>query len=243
MISEAPINCLYWTPCGKEEGKKKEHDQSKEAMNTELINDTPARRYLRAVEVGRPPTSAKYELHIRLKSPKNGAVVRNRVRLPHPVKTDIRIAVIAAPDSPAAAAALKAGAMLVGEDVIFDAVKDGRVEFDRCICHQDSLVKMNKAGLGRILGPRGLMPSAKTNTVVKDVGAAVEEMVGASEYRERVGVIRIAVGQLGFTPDELSRNIKAFVENVKKDIAALSDRISKDIHEIVSIAWPCRTNP
>lgn len=146
----------------------------------------------------------------------------------------MRIAVICAPDSAAANAAKKAGATLVGEDVIFDAVKDGRIDFDRCICHQDSLMKMNKAGLGRILGPRGMMPSAKTNTVVKDVAASVTDMVGASEYRERMGVIRMAVGQLGMTPEELSRNIKSFLDNVKKDMAALSDRISKDVHEVVS---------
>lgn len=96
-------------------------------------------------------------------------------------------------------------------------------------------MKMNKAGLGRILGPKGLMPSTKTNTVVKDVGASVTDMVGASEYRERLGVIRMAVGQLGMTPDELARNIKSFIENVKKDMAVLSDRIAKDVHEVVSI--------
>lgn len=191
--------------------------------------------YLRAAEVGRTPTSSKYELHLKLKTPKNGAVVRNRVRLPHPVRTDIRIAVICPPDSPAAAVARKAGATLVGEDVIFDAVKAGRIEFDRCICHTDSLAKLNKAGLGRVLGPRGLMPSAKTGTVVKDVAASVKDMVGASEYRERMGVVRMAVGQLGYTPEELQRNIRAFVEQVRKDIAGLSDRIAKDIHEVVSL--------
>jgi large subunit ribosomal protein L1 len=191
-------------------------------------------RYLRATEVGRLPTSSKYELHLRLKSLKNGPVVRNRIRLPHPVKTDLRIAVICDPNSSIAAAARKAGATLVGEEAIFDAVKEGRIEFDRCLCHQDSLAKMNKAALGRILGPRGLMPSAKTGTVVKDVSASVQDMVGASEYRERLGVIRMAIGQLGMTPEELSRNIRSFIENVKKDMAGMSDRIAKDIHEVVS---------
>lgn len=150
------------------------------------------------------------------------------------MKTDLRIAVVAPEDSAAAAAARKAGATLVGEDSIFTAVKAGRIEFDRCICHTDSLAKLNKAGLGRVLGPRGLMPSAKTGTVVKDVGASVRDMVGASEYRERLGVVRMAVGQLGYTPEELQRNIRAFVEKVRGDIAGLSDRISKDIHEVVS---------
>ncbi len=191
-------------------------------------------RYIRAFEVGRPPTSSKYEMHLKLRTLKNGPVVRNRLRLPHPVKTDLRICVICPSDSKHAQAAKNAGATLVGEEEIFEAVKSGRIEFDRCICQTDSLQKLNKAGLGRVLGPKGLMPSAKTGTVVKDVGASVKEMVGGSEYRERLGVVRMAVGQLGFTPEEMQRNIKAFVENVKKDMAQLSDKISKEIHEVVS---------
>ncbi|KAI9828404.1 MAG: mitochondrial 54S ribosomal protein mrpl1 [Thelocarpon impressellum] len=190
-------------------------------------------RYLRAFEVGRPPTSAKYEMHLKLDTLKNGPAVRNRLRLPHPVKTDLRICVICPADSKHAEAARSQGAALVGEDEIFDAVKAGRIEFDRCICQLDSLAKLNKAGLGRVLGPKGLMPSAKTGTVVKDVGASVRDMVGASEYRERLGVVRMAVGQLGFTPEELQKNIRAFVENVRKDIGQMSDRISKNIHEVV----------
>ncbi|KAI9847929.1 MAG: mitochondrial 54S ribosomal protein mrpl1 [Sclerophora amabilis] len=190
-------------------------------------------RYLRAFEVGRVPTSSKYEMHLRLRTPKNGPTVRNRLRLPHPVKTDLRICVICPPDSKHAEAAKKQGATLVGEDQIFDAVKDGRIEFDRCLCQTDSLAKLNKAGVARILGPKGLMPSAKLGTVVKDVGVSVKEMVGGSEYRERLGVVRIAVGQLGFTPEEMQKNIRAFVDSVKKDVAQLSDRVSKDIHEVV----------
>lgn len=190
--------------------------------------------YIRAFEVGRPPTSAKYEIHIKLRTLKNGPVVRNRLRLPHPVKTDLRICVICPPDSAAADAARKAGASLVGEDNVFEAVKEGKVEFDRCICHVDSLQKLNKAGLGRILGPKGLMPSAKMGTVVKDVVTTVRDMVGGAEYRERMGVVRMAIGQLGFSPEEMQRNIKAFVGEVRKDIAQLSDRIAKDVHEVVS---------
>jgi large subunit ribosomal protein L1 len=169
-----------------------------------------------------------------LKTLKNGPVVRNRLRLPHAVDTSQRICVICPPDSKAAAAAIKAGASLVGEDVVFDAVKEGRIEFERCICHVDSLQKLNKAGLGRILGPRGLMPSSKTGTVVKDVANSVKEMVGGSEYRERLGIIRIAVGQLGFTPEQMQQNIREVMSTLKKDLVLLSDRITKEIHEVVS---------
>jgi large subunit ribosomal protein L1 len=192
-------------------------------------------RYIRAFEVGRNPSSSKYEVHVRLRTLKNGPVVRNRLRLPHPVKTDVRICVIAAPGSKAAEEARAAGAVLVGEDDVFAQIKEGIIEFDRCLCHVDSLQKMNKAGLGRQLGPKGLMPSTKTGTVVTSVGASVRNLVGGSEYRERLGVIRMAVGQLGFTPEEMQRNVKAFMDALKKDIAQMSDRISKEIHEVVSL--------
>ncbi len=155
------------------------------------------------------------------------------MRLPHPVKTDLKICVICPPDSKHAEAARAAGAYLVGEEEIFEAVKDGRIDFDRCICQTDSLAKMNKAGLGRVLGPRGLMPSAKTGTVIKDPAAAVKELVGGAEYRERLGVVRMAIGQLGFTPEEVQRNIKTFIEAVKKDMAQLSDKVNKELAEVV----------
>lgn len=78
------------------------------------------------------------------------------------------------------------------------------------------------------------MPSTKLGTVVKDVAGSVRGMVGGSEYREKLGVIRMAIGQLGFTPEEMQKNVKAFMEEIKKDLAQLSDRINKDIHEVVS---------
>lgn len=190
-------------------------------------------RYIRAVEVGRKPTSVKYEIALKLKSLKNGPVIRNRLRLPHPVKTDTRICVIAPPDSKYAESARAAGAALVGEDEIFEAVKAGRIDFERCICQIDSYAKMNKAGLGRLLGPKGLMPSPKLGTVVKDPSVLVRDFMGGAEYRERLGVVRIAVGQLGFTPEQLARNIKVFMDAVKKDMAQLSEKINKEIAEVV----------
>lgn len=129
---------------------------------------------------------------------------------------------------------MKAGASVVGEDTVFDAVKAGRIDFDRCICHVDSVSKLNAAGVARILGPRGLMPSVKLGTITKDINGMMQGLVGGNEYREKLGVIRCAVGQLGFTPEEMQANIKAFIAEIKKDIVVLSDQIGKDIHEVVS---------
>ena len=79
------------------------------------------------------------------------------------------------------------------------------------------------------------MPSTKLGTVVKDVAGSVRAMVRASDYREKLAVIRMAVGQLGFTPEEMQSNIKFFMDGVKKDIAQLSDQMDKKIHEVVSL--------
>ena len=189
-------------------------------------------RYIRAFEVG-SARNPKYELHVNLRSLKNGPVVRNRLRLPHPVKNELRIAAICPPDSKHAEAARKAGAALVGEDNIMDAIKAGNIEFDRLVCHEDSFAKLAKSGLGRVLGPRGLMPSAKTNTVVKDIAQTVRDMAGASEYREKLGVVRLAIGAMHFTPEMLQKNIRSFMDQLKLDLVGLSDRINKEMHEVV----------
>lgn len=188
--------------------------------------------------MGRPPTVPKYECHIKLKTKKDGPVIRSQMRLPHSVKTDIKICVICPPDSVAAKQAREAGAVLVGEEEVFDIIKSGKVDFDRCIAQPSSLPKMNQAGLGRILGPRGLMPSTKLGTVVDNVGSAIKNMLGGSMYRERQGVVRMAVGQLGFTPEQLRDNLKSFVGQIKKDAASLSDQVTKEVYEVVGWCPP-----
>jgi large subunit ribosomal protein L1 len=170
---------------------------------------------------------------VRLRTKRDGPVLRSQIRLPHSVKTDIKIAVICPPDSIAARQAREAGATLVGEEEVFEVFKSGKIDIDRCIAQPGSLAKLNQAGLGRILGPRGLMPSAKLGTVVEGVGNAVKAMLGGSMYRERMGVVRMAIGQLGFTPEQLRDNLKAFVAQLKKDASNLSEQATKEIHEVV----------
>ncbi len=189
------------------------------------------------MEVTRDPEVPKYDIHIKLRTKKDGPIIRNQIRLPHAVKTDIKVAVICPPDSPAAAQAREAGAAYVGEDEIFARVKEGNIDFDRCLAVPASLPKLAKEGLPRILGPRGLMPSVKLGTVVDKPGPAVRNMMGGSMYRERAGVIRMAVGRLSFTPEQLRDNVKAYVTAVKKDAGVLSDQIVKEISEVVSFPW------
>ncbi|OHF01888.1 ribosomal protein L1p/L10e family protein [Colletotrichum orchidophilum] len=187
--------------------------------------------YLRAFEVGRPPQSIKYEIHVHLKTPRNGAVVKNRIRLPNPVKSDIRVGVICPEGSPIAQQALQAGAVVAGQESVFEAIKNDNIIFNRLICHTDSEAALNKAALGRILGPKGLMPNRRMKTITDNIASSIRETMGADNYRERTGVIRMAIGQLGFTPKMLSANIKAFVGSIKSDLAELETH--KEVHEVV----------
>jgi len=77
------------------------------------------------------------------------------------------------------------------------------------------------------------MPSTKLGTVVDNVGTAIKNMLGGSMYRERQGVVRMAVGQLGFTPEQLRDNVKSFVGQIKKDATNLSDQVTKEVYEVV----------
>ncbi|KAJ6022132.1 hypothetical protein N7540_007636 [Penicillium herquei] len=192
-----------------------------------------AMRFIRAIEVGRERTVSKYEVAIRMRTRRDGPVIRNMIRFPHAVQTESRICVICPPGSKQAKDALAAGAVLVGEEEVFAAVKAGKIEFDRCLAHPDSLPALNKAALGRILGPRGLMPSVKTGTVVEDVASRVEMLRGGTIYRERDATIRLPIGQLGFSPEQLRDNLRTTIESIKKDAAGLNDRINKEIYEVV----------
>ena len=168
---------------------------------------------------------------MKLKTNKSGPVVRNRIILPFPVKTDTRIGVICPEEL--AAEAQQLGAVAVGEESLFQAIREGNIRFNKLICHADSQDALKKANLGKILGPKGLMPSAKTKTITSDIKATVKELIGADEYRERNGVVRMAVGQLGFTPKMLSDNVKSLMSSLKHDMAKLDDSTTKALDDVV----------
>ncbi|KAK1671255.1 ribosomal protein L1p/L10e family protein [Colletotrichum godetiae] len=229
------------TRCASNQGGNKKTDKKKKKLSKDFktynVKNCPqfslcdAMRYLRAFEVGRPPQSIKYEIHVHLKTPRNGAVVKNRIRLPNPVKSDIRVGVICPEGSPIAQQALQAGAIVAGQESVFEAIKNDNIVFNRLICHTDSEAALNKAALGRILGPKGLMPNRRMKTITDNIASSIRETMGADNYRERTGVIRMAIGQLGFTPKMLSANVKAFVASIKSDLADLETH--KEVHEVV----------
>ncbi|KAM3438640.1 hypothetical protein MY4824_003179 [Beauveria thailandica] len=192
-----------------------------------------AMRILRAYEVGQPPASIKYDLAINLRTARNGPVLKSSLRLPHPVGTDLRIAVVCKEGSAVAAAASAAGAVAVGEESLFEEIRKENINFDRLLCHEGSEQVLQKAGLGRILGPKGLMPSARMRTIVSDVAKSIRDAAGSSEYRERQGVVRMAIGQLGHTPEQLKANITAAMTKIKAECAQVSEESHKEVHDVI----------
>ncbi len=132
--------------------------------------------------------------------------VRGTVSLPHGTGKTVRVLVFA--EGEAANEAKEAGADHVGSEDLAKQISDGFLDFDVAIATPDMMRHVGK--LGRILGPRGLMPNPKTGTVTTDVGKTVEEFkAGKIEYRaDKSGGIHVPVGKASFSPDQLAANIK-----------------------------------
>ncbi len=141
-------------------------------------------------------------------------MVRGTVALPAGTGKDVRIAVFAQGD--AAAAAREAGADFVGADDLAAEVEGGMLDFDLAIATPDQMPVVGR--LGRVLGPRGLMPNPKTGTVTTDVAKAVEEFKGGKvEYRtDRYGNVHVPLGKVSFTPEALEDNFRAVLDELQR---------------------------
>lgn len=147
-------------------------------------------------------------------------MVRGTVVLPHGIGKTKRVLVIAQGDK--AKEAEEAGADFVGSDDVVAKIKDGWTDFDAVIATPDMMRLVG--GLGKILGPRGLMPNPKTGTVTMDVKTAVEETkAGKVEYRvDKTGVIHVGIGKVSFETDKLADNAKVLIDAVMKAKPATS---------------------
>lgn len=141
-------------------------------------------------------------------------MVRGVVNLPHGTGKTVRVGVFATGDK--AAEATAAGADVVGADDLAEKIQNGQIEFDRCIATPDMMPIVGK--LGKVLGPRGLMPNPKLGTVTQDVAAAVKNAKGGQvEYRvEKAGIIHAGVGKASFEANALAENIRTLVVAVNK---------------------------
>jgi large subunit ribosomal protein L1 len=139
-------------------------------------------------------------------------MVRGTVSLPAGTGKDVRVAVFAAGD--AARQAEEAGADVVGTDDLVSRIEGGFLDFDVAIATPDLMGQVGK--LGRVLGPRGLMPNPKTGTVTPDIGRAVGEFkAGKVEYRtDRHGNIHVPIGKVSFAATDLEKNFHAVLEEI-----------------------------
>ncbi len=140
--------------------------------------------------------------------------VRGVVSLPSGTGRDVRVAVIA--KDAKAAEATAAGADIVGAEDLVERIQGGFMDFDRVIATPDMMALVGR--LGKVLGPRGLMPNPRVGTVTPNVGQAVKDAKGgAIEFRtEKTGIIHAGIGKASFTEDQLLANVKALVDALNK---------------------------
>lgn len=138
--------------------------------------------------------------------------VRGMISLPHGTGKSVRVAVIA--KDAKADEAKKAGADLVGAEDLINDIKNGKIDFDRCIATPDMMGLVGQ--VAKILGPKGMMPNPKLGTVTPDVAKAVSEAkAGSIEFRaEKSGIIHAGVGKASFDAKKLAENIDAFIEAI-----------------------------
>ena len=141
-------------------------------------------------------------------------MVRGKIALPNGTGKTMRVAVFARGDK--AVEATAAGADIVGAEDLMEIVQSGKIEFDRCIATPDMMPIVGR--LGKVLGPRNLMPNPKVGTVTMDVKAAVEAAKGGEvQFKaEKAGVVHAGLGKASFTAAKLEENILAFVGAVQK---------------------------
>jgi large subunit ribosomal protein L1 len=141
-------------------------------------------------------------------------MVRGVVGLPNGTGKVVRVGVFAR--GPKAEEALAAGADVVGADDLAAAVQEGKIEFDRCIATPDMMGLVGR--LGKILGPRGLMPNPRLGTVTMDVkGAVTAAKAGQVEFRaEKAGIVHAGIGKVSFDEEKLLENARAFVDAIQR---------------------------
>jgi large subunit ribosomal protein L1 len=187
-----------------------------------------------AINLAKSLASAKFDETIEMVTRlgvdprKADQMVRGTVGLPSGTGKDVRIAVFA--QGPAAEEARKAGADIVGADDLAAEIQAGKMDFDVAIATPDLMPLVGR--LGKVLGPRGLMPNPKTGTVTQDVARAVTEFKGGKvEYRtDKFGNIHVPIGRASFTPEALGANFSAVIDELHRaKPAAAKGRYMKKI--------------
>ncbi len=196
-------------------GKSKRMTEAKEGLDR-----TTAHSVNDAVKVIKERASAKFDetveiaMNLGIDPRHSDQQVRGVVNLPHGTGKSVRVAVFARGDK--AEEAKTAGADVVGAEDLAEEIQKGEMNFDRCIATPDMMAVVGK--LGKILGPRGLMPNPKLGTVTPNVEQAVKDAKGGQvEFRaEKAGIVHAGVGKASFDETQLTENVSAFIDAIKK---------------------------
>lgn len=208
--------------------KTKNYKAAEEAFPKEAVNAQEAfESLLKAPKMGFDQT---VEVHFRLgiDTRQNDQQIRGMVALPSGSGKDVRVAVFAEGD--AAQKAKDAGADVVGSDDLVKDVQAGKMDFDAVVATPDQMSKVGR--LGKVLGPRGLMPNPKLGTVTPNVEQAIKDLKGGKvEYRaDKFGICHVIVGKMSFTAEQLIANYNAIYDAiVRAKPAAAKGRYIKSI--------------
>lgn len=139
-------------------------------------------------------------------------MVRGAVSLPHGLGKTVRVVAFCKGEKEAEAMA--AGAEMAGSDDLVEKIKEGWLDFDKAVATPDMMAHVGK--IGKLLGPRGLMPNAKTGTVTFDIGKAIEELkAGKVEFKvDKAGVLHAPIGKVSFGAEKLFDNLKSVIDSV-----------------------------
>ena len=193
---------------------KKFADALKKFDRDQFYTPTEALGLVKTMASAKFDESIDVALRLGVDPRKADQMVRGTVALPSGTGKDVRVAVFATGE--AADEARAAGADIVGSDDLAADVEAGKMDFDLVIATPDMMPLLGK--LGRVLGPRGLMPNPKTGTVTTDVGKAVGEFKGGKvEYRtDRYGNIHVPLGKASFEPAALEANFRAVIDELNR---------------------------
>lgn len=186
----------------------------------EVLDSQKAYTLEEAVKIVKSNATAKFDetieiaVNLNIDPRKADQNLRGVVQLPHGTGKTYRVAVFA--KGPKAQEAQEAGADIIGAEDLAEKIQAGDIQFDRCIATPDMMGVVGR--VGRILGPRGLMPNPKLNTVTMDVANAVKAVKGGQvEYRaEKAGIVHSGVGKASFSEQALVENITAYMDALQK---------------------------
>src|SRR3954447_8522839 len=193
---------------------KKFTDAVKKYDRDQLFTPAEALGLVKSLASANFDETVEFAVRLGVDPRKADQMVRGTVALPSGTGKDVRVAVFAARE--AAQAARDAGAEIVGADDLAAEIEKGKMDFDVAIATPDLMPLVGR--LGRVLGPRGLMPNPKTGTVTQDVGRAVTEFKGGKvEYRtDRYGNVHVPLGKVSFDPEALEANFRAVLDELQR---------------------------